>query len=236
MLRFFNTHNTRGRNIASFKGEAAIIGCTQTHPLCDRRHLHSDQASFYSIDMNKDQRPDMVLNITEELPRILLERFQFTHLENVDYAAYNENTLRPRSDGAKGFQNLLAMTKANGFIYIVGCPRQKEYRLELAKRGMVYIELVALPFHEENENILIPMNQNADIEEIMAAFHSLPKEIQEYVKTTSVWPERIELTKIPVSDLFDYRQLDAQRRMTHTSPPEPSLINIPRSNINLGST
>lgn len=152
------------REISQFKGDAAVIGCSNNHSYCDKKNLfHPERDNFYSIDMEADQGPDFVFNMTNTLPEELKDRFKLTLVECIDFIAYNEpiNKRMRSKNGRNGFQNILDITQHDGVIVIIGCPRLKEYRNELHQRQLKYIEL-----DDKNECILIPKNQELSIEEL----------------------------------------------------------------------
>ncbi len=128
------------RSINDFHGLAVVIGCTPFHSLCNTPHLHGNKEVFYSIDLNDDQNPDFAFNITHSLPPAFKDRFKLTLLENLDYTAYNKSRFY-RNQGVAGFNNIWEMTAEDGFIVIVGCPRQQEFREQVTQHKLNYVEL-----------------------------------------------------------------------------------------------
>lgn len=148
------------RSIDLFRGSAAVIGCARDD--CDR-HIHDNPDIFYSFDKN-NKNADAVGDIrTPQLPESLKNRFNFIMTEYLDNTAYNDTqTVNDAAmRGAQGFENLLSMTTDEGFILIVGSPRNKEFRQCMYSRELKYIELdVSASF------ILIAKNQSLSLDEI----------------------------------------------------------------------
>lgn len=202
------------RDLADFKGKAAIIGCSGNNSFCDTKHLfHPSDENFYSIDISETQKPDSILNITETLPEVFKERFELTVLEHIDFTAYNEPIdTRTRSyNGKKGFQNILNMTKDDGFILFIGCPRQKEYRAELYKQKIKYIEL-----DSDNECILIPKNQKLSIKEVKDKISklepSLFQSINNAAKFNKAKPKQLNFCEVNYDSLDTFENIIAQDR------------------------
>jgi hypothetical protein len=147
------------REISQFTGYGVVIGCSHTNIECETPFLHGDIHTFYTVDKFL-QGADCKWDITSLLPKLLLSRFYLTLLENLDLSAYNttnfdvscveycliqkglemefslnnkEQLISCRNREVNGFQNILAMTNNEGFILIVGCPRIKEYRQQIAR-------------------------------------------------------------------------------------------------------
>ncbi|MDP1604743.1 MAG: hypothetical protein Q8M03_15935 [Legionella sp.] len=166
------------RLLEDFNGTAAVIGCTNTpnpHSDCGsgNRVLHANSDIFYSIDFNKDKQPDLVLDITGDLPVFLKNRFQLVLIECVDIPVYNS---RPPH---KGFDNIWSMVEDNGFILFIGTPRWKNARDYLYSRKLRYIELGA-------EGVLLPKNQHLTEEEINSTISQLPPELINTIKNASI--------------------------------------------------
>lgn len=148
--------------IRSFlKEECVVIGCSDTHSLCD----HSLHHGFFSIDMDKLVSPDHVMNITSDtLPEHFKEKFYLTFTENLDCGAYSilfgkstdtvENT--KNATGWQGLKTIIDLTRPDGFILLSGCPRQFDFRYTIFTKKIKYIEITP-------DDVLIPMNQNLNI-------------------------------------------------------------------------
>lgn len=161
------------RKLNQFSGNYAVIGCSISHPRCEGE-CHSDTNDYYSIDLAEAINPDFVFNITTELPPELSKRFQIIFLENVDWVAYNlppddYPAHYPIRNGDKGFKNIWEMTRDDGFIFIKGCPRTKEFRTSL--KDLKYIETTADNHPTEIECVIVPKNQNLTIEEFNEQIH-----------------------------------------------------------------
>jgi hypothetical protein len=110
------------RSIDDFKGNAVVIGCSHKHLRCEG-HLHQGNDIFYTIDVDPRQKPDFEFNITHKLPTTFNKRFKLTLLECIDHTAYS--VWGHHKEGKQGFDNIWAMTEDEGFIVIIGCPRER---------------------------------------------------------------------------------------------------------------
>jgi|GEM_PF-3758981 len=158
------------RAITEFTGNCVIVGCGRNHSRCDYS-LHPNSKDYYTINIDNTCNPDYVFDLTSSnLPTALNQRFFVTLTEHLPYYAYNtyETGFMPRNngesqfDGHLGFNNLMTLTKPEGFILICGSAPNKEFRKSLYPDGsnpIKYIELHHLL-------LLIPKNQNWDIETI----------------------------------------------------------------------
>ena len=161
---------TMARSLREFQGKGVVIGCSASHAFC-KKEFHKDTNSFYTIDFNRENNPDFVFDITHQLPDDFLLKFKLTFLECLDYSAYNNKLISgTNTGGAKGFDNIWQMTAEDGFILIQGCPRQKEFREQIARRQLHYLELDA-----EHECILIPKNQTLTFDQVMDNINQLPQ-------------------------------------------------------------
>jgi hypothetical protein len=143
-----------------------VIGCTFPY------HNHTNN-SYYSIDSNPSLNPDFAFDITKiNLPLNLKKRFKITLLNNLDFTKYNklidENNAfdhfftEKQRRGAQGFSNILEITKDDGFIFINGALRKKEYRN--CVKNLKYIEI---PKHLSfTDCIIIPKNQKLSIDDV----------------------------------------------------------------------
>ncbi len=152
------------REIGQFKGRNAIIGCTASHPSCEGE-CHP-QSQYYSFDFYA-KGADFPLDITASLPVEFKKRFNITLVENLDFQAYNTDAFH-RYDGKSGFTNIWEMTEDEGYILIIGCPREVEYRISI--KDLKYIEL-----DSQHSYVLIPKNQNINIEEIRERIRAHPQ-------------------------------------------------------------
>lgn len=150
------------RDIDEFKGKNAVIACSSKID-CGNQDCHPED-SYYSINFSSMTEPDCLYDITKPLNDKLKERFEITYVECLDDTAYNKRigraANRPNNNGDKGFQNLLDMTKPNGFIVILGCNRYKQPRNSL--QNLKYIELPVQNYC----GVIIPKDQSLTIDEV----------------------------------------------------------------------
>lgn len=192
------------RFIQEFKGNNAVIGCSATLSWCVTRDCHPEE-SFFSFNINRDAHPDLLQDITKDLPNGFKDRFQITYVENLDWDAYNLSPLNRRTynkNGDKGFQNLWDMTTEDGFIFISGCDRYQETRNSL--KNLKYVELFR-DHYEANMCVIIPKNQKLTIQEVnkkIKNHHELRSLINNLNKTTYI-PAEHEFTffNIPFEEL-----------------------------------
>lgn len=163
------------RLIEDFDGMAAIIGCSAWHSFCPDKYLHEPD-EYYSIDKDKNQHPDLVMDITEPLPEDLKNRFKLVYLEYLDFDAYNDDVLKINDNiciskrGSKGFDTLLKMTSRDGFIVIEGCPREIEFRQQIYYRHLKYVEL-----DKDGKSILIPKDQSLSSKSLLLSLQTLSR-------------------------------------------------------------
>ncbi|MFA6302682.1 MAG: hypothetical protein WC627_06070 [Legionella sp.] len=192
------------RSIQEFKGNNAVIGCSATLSWCGTRDCHPAE-SFFSLNMNRETHPDLLQDITKDLPKGFKNRFQITYVENLDWDAYNLSPLNRRTynkNGDKGFQNLWDMTTEDGFIFISGCDRHKETRNSI--QNLNYVEL-SRDHTEDYMCVIIPKNQKLTVQEVneqIKNHHELMSLINNLNKTTYI-PAEHEFTffNIPFAEL-----------------------------------
>lgn len=187
------------REISVFKGQGVVIGCSHFHSFCRTKHLHQGEESFYTIDLDQYQKPDFVFDITSTLPEAFKSRFQLTFLEHLDFTAYNP--FIEKHPGIQGFQNIWDMTTENGFILILGCPRQKECRELISMRQLHYIELDA-----EGECVLIPKNQKLSFPEVIVQIEILDPTLKKTIEKCRTHKNSKPNSKLGFCSL-DYGQL-----------------------------
>ena len=191
---FYSNHHgatrpiVHNRPIEEFTGSGVVIGCAQ--PCWGNKKLHDNSSEFYTIDRDSEMKPDLVFDITHPLPSQFHQRFQLTLVENIDAQAYNDftglgmfsSTSTPKpADGIVGFKNIWDMTHAEGFIVIVGCPRNKDCRQQIYARNLKYIELTTA-------SILIPKNQQLDLIQIQKNINALPSALQNTIEQAKIHP------------------------------------------------
>ena len=157
------------RSMDTFTGKNVVIGCSATHHGCTHEcHPHH---SYYSINVERSVNPDLELDITAALPAALLNRFQVTFVENIDFDAYNDSVRghQRRMNGKQGFQNMWNMTVDDGFIFIAGCHRSQEFRNSL--QGLNYVE-ISKDYDGEGACVIIPKNQTLSIDQVNEQIHS----------------------------------------------------------------
>lgn len=176
-----------GRALGEFKGRGVVIGCSNFNNSCQKQHIHQGEDNFYTIDMDPNKRPDLIFDVTSDLPEDFKSRFQLTYLECLDYTAYNDDPLsklhKRKYGGIQGFQNIWDMTSENGFILINGCPREKMFRRQISIRQLHYIEL-----DTAGECILVAKNQQLSFDEVVQEIEHLDpalKKTIDYCKT--IW-------------------------------------------------
>ena len=244
------------RSIDDFQGLAVVIGCTHFHSFCATPHLHKNEKVFYSIDLNDGQNPDFAFDITHELPLAFKNKFKLTLLENLDYTAYNKSR-RYDNQGVEGFNNIWEMTAEDGFIVIVGCPRQQEFRERVTQHKLNYIEL-----DTDHECILIPKNQILSFEEVQEQIKKLESVLRSTIDGATTHkkvipnpekvipnPEKVipnpelNFCKVAYEDMdtiamrINFRsQVKEQRKQTKEPQPQQAEVNInssPITNISL---
>lgn len=161
------------RQPANFRGNNAVIGCTHGRQSCGNS-LHADRANFFTIDLSSEKKPDLVIDIQQNVPEGLENRFQLTLMENVDYVAYNSpiegrRALQGHSrDGYKGLDFTLQITHQDGLVCIIGCPRQQEFRNSV--KNLNYIEINTKD--ADYSCVIIPKNQTLSIENVKEKIES----------------------------------------------------------------
>lgn len=244
---FFNNNKNNqsyvNRPIENFKGDGAVIGCTN-HPnfKCNHQGIHDDASRFYTIDYDASKSPDFVFDLTGVLPANLQNRFKLVVTENLDVYAYNANT--PRSKGNLGFNNLLDMTDNDGFILIIGNPRWKEYRKEVTSRNLKYIEITQ--GNNDDCCILIPKNQTLDIQQVQSQIAQLDKTLQDTVTNAmgfyeTTKPAAFAFCDIPYNEMPTMREaLGFEKPKTRASRKIKSSTSVetvePNSNKKDGSS
>ncbi len=165
------------RALSAFKGSAVVVGCSHGHTFCNKG-LHQGEDVFFTIDRNGEETPDVIFDITKkELPEELRERFKLTLLECIDYTAYNASPDHQGNDeGIQGFNNVWDMTSEDGFIVIVGCPPEKNFRERIVARNLKYIEL-----DNDKASILIAKNQALNIHEITEQLENLDQPLKKSI-------------------------------------------------------
>lgn len=205
------------RPIDEFKGEAVVLGCSHKNPTCSKRGAFHPENLFYTIDLAEEMKADCILDIEHPLLENLKNKFKFTLLEHLPYSAYNHRLHMRRMNKKTyllmnnfystaeesfhpGFSNVLSMTMTDGFIVILGCPPQKEFRSELAKRNPKYLE-----FGPNNDHVLIPKNQALSLDEVKAQIKLLqiyfnpilsPKEQEQLVFCNQAFEDMLCLPEI----------------------------------------
>jgi hypothetical protein len=221
------------RSIGDFHGLAVVIGCTHFHNYCRTPHLHENQEVFYTIDLSAYQNPDFVLDINDKLPADFKNRFKLTLLENLDCTAYNKTMIR-KNEGEAGFNNIWEMTAEDGFIVIVGCPRQQEFRESVTRNKLNYIEL-----DTDHMCILIPKNQNLSFEEVQIQIEKLEPVLRNTIdhakKHRNATPNlESNFCKFPYKNMMTMRdlsskpgdQVNEQRKQTKERQPQQAEVNI----------
>lgn len=205
-------HQALKRSIEEFKGDTVIIGCGNAM-IC-RCHLnpcqccqrpHKSDERFYTIDAATYCGPDLIYNITHPLPAKLQKRFTLSILENLDASAYNPRFLldleyKVAESSISGFNNVKNMTTDDGFIFIIGCPRDLKFRASL--KDLKYIEYDDQDSQLQHECVLIPNNQKLSIGEIQNAIRRnqiLADTIYYFHRKDPT--ENIQFCSIPVVDL-----------------------------------
>lgn len=166
------------RTIENFKGNNAIIGCSEGVSMCD--HGSHPVDTYYSLNFDSSVNPDLCIDIrSQSFPKNLHNRFLITFVENIDYIAYNN--LLPHYPsypstsllkGEDGFKNLWDITDLNGFIVFSGCPRVKEFRNSIKK--LKYLEFSRDP-GADYYCVIVPKNQTLSIEEVNANIQLNPE-------------------------------------------------------------
>lgn len=225
----------QNRDIKQFAGDAVVVGCSNHNSLCkDKKLFHPDESNFYSIDLKQDEKPDLVFNVTEILPQEFKSRFKLTVLESLDRLAYNEPVdARTKSlNGAQGFQNIWDMTAQDGFILIVGCPRQKEFRNDLYLHELKYIEL-----DEKNECILIPKNQALSINEIQESLAKIEPYMASAINNAKTYDKSMPKEPFAFCELT-YKDLDSlyKTSLNTVSPQKQIQKNSPKPIIETAPT
>lgn len=152
--------------LSDFKGNSVVIGCGHAYykdsPNKHRcQKAHGDAKEFLLIDSNKDAKPDLVFNITDNLPPALCNRFELTIMEGLPFFAYSndEDFCVEAKGGQQGFKNAWDMTKNNGILLIAGCSRTKTFRKNIYDFKLKYLEL-------DNSTIIIPKDQTINITDL----------------------------------------------------------------------
>lgn len=186
-----------GRNIRDFKGDNVVIGCSHTNKHLCQGKCHSPRSAYYAIDFNAGIQPDLTFDLRSALPAQLQGRFKLTLIENVDFTAYNNPpTQQEGKNGYKGFENAMAMTHDDGFVFIIGCPREKEFRNSI--KNLKYIEIGR--DSEENGCVIIPKNQTLDI-------FAIREKIKSSLEILRVIEQLNETTYIPADQELDFCKL-----------------------------
>ncbi len=168
------------RPINKFNGEGVIVGRGS-----DPTGLTYDYDSFYTLDFDEKLDPDLVCDITQDLPCGFDERFKLIVAENLpldcflpyhDFHTNREFKYCPI--GQKGKDNIWSMVAEEGYILITNCLRTQETRLFL--RHFNYIEFLvnvkSIELEDESYDefkmtssariVLIPKNQRLTIQEV----------------------------------------------------------------------
>jgi hypothetical protein len=167
--------------------DAAVIGCSGRcdDDYCDKQ-VHPDNRTFYHFDTNTNIHPDSSINLgLNDLPPDFNKQFKLTILEHLPYYAYNQSgNERFREyfgDGAKAFSSMMQMTTDDGFIMIMGNPREYQFRKSIAELN--YVEIAQRADFPQCKVVLIPKNQSIPFCQIKEKINALPKALQQSITT-----------------------------------------------------
>ena len=103
-----------GRDLHNFKGKNAVVACGEGVVSCKAK-LHPKN-DYFSININPETSPDLVHDITKELPPIYQNEFHITLIERLDFYVYNKDVHGTFSNrNQEAIRSLVNLLKKNYF-------------------------------------------------------------------------------------------------------------------------